>query len=227
MKAGTHLTSACYTSFRKRVEATGCKAKRREATAEERLKSGDKRKGKLYVISVTCPVHPSRAAEAKAKAQEAADARKAKAKAAAERKAEKERKEREERERLAAAQRARVREEYASIVGVGEESARRKTTSKSPKTESETAAAAASAQNTTCSGGGMATFVKVGDVTTASLLNHARSVHEDRLSSIRSSVHKEESDLMAKLRKKHAEEEKELRGTMRDEAYAVDRRGWQ
>ena len=34
--ANCHLTSACYTSFRKRVMEKGCKVKRREATPAER-----------------------------------------------------------------------------------------------------------------------------------------------------------------------------------------------
>ncbi|KAL3904182.1 MAG: hypothetical protein SGILL_010167 [Bacillariaceae sp.] len=55
VKANIHLTSACYTSFRKRVIATGCKVHRREATVKERIESKDKRQGKLYVISITCP----------------------------------------------------------------------------------------------------------------------------------------------------------------------------
>jgi len=51
VKANVYLTGPCYTSFRKRVLAKNCKVKRREATPQERKESGDKRKGKLYVIN--------------------------------------------------------------------------------------------------------------------------------------------------------------------------------
>ncbi len=59
--ANVHLTEACWTTFRKRVENKGCKAKRRVATVEERAATGDKRKGKMYVISITCPVQRRKA----------------------------------------------------------------------------------------------------------------------------------------------------------------------
>ena len=111
---------------------------RREATPAERQASGDKRKGKLYVLSITCTVHPTKAADAKAKAELAAAARKKKAAEAVERKAEKERKEREERERMAEMQRAKVREQYESIVGGGKDELKHKHTTTSSATKKAT-----------------------------------------------------------------------------------------
>jgi hypothetical protein len=60
--ATLHLTDPCWHTFRRHVESKGCKAKRRIATEQERGK--DKRKGKMYGISVTVPVHPSKAVKA-------------------------------------------------------------------------------------------------------------------------------------------------------------------
>lgn len=164
VKANTHLTDACWKSFRKTVEARGCKAKRREATIQERIESKDKRKGKLYVISVTCPVHPSKVEEEKKKAR-----------LAAERKAQKAKEDREERERLAVLHQTQVKEEYAQIV----------------KGEPVT-----------------------GNVTSGAVLKHAQSVHEERVSQIRSEVAKEQSGLLIELRKKHTTEERDLRNQM-------------
>ena len=65
VKAHIHLTNACYKSIRKRVTKNGCKVMRREATLDERNKSRDKRQSTLYVISVTCPIHPSTREEEK------------------------------------------------------------------------------------------------------------------------------------------------------------------
>ena len=58
--AHLYLTQACWKSFKNYVEATGCTLKRREATQEERMKTHETRKSKLWVISVTVPVHPDR-----------------------------------------------------------------------------------------------------------------------------------------------------------------------
>ena len=165
------------------------------ATREEQRASGDTRKGKLYVYSITCPVHPTKAAEAKAKAAEQAAARKKKAQEATQRKAEKERKEREERARLAAIQRAKVRDAYDSLVG-SEEDAKGKQTSPKPS-------------------GTLDAFVKV-DVTSAALLSHAGTIHIKRSSDIRVSISKERDDLMAELRKKQAKEMSELRHKMEE-----------
>lgn len=177
---------------------------RREATPAERQASGDKRKGKLYVISITCTVHPTKAADAKEKAELAAAARKKKAAEAAERKAEKERNEREERERMAEMQRAKVRERYESIVGGGKDELKHKHTTTSSATK----------KATTKTTGTMDTFVNV-KVTSEALLKHAESVYAKRTSDIRSDTRKEEQELMAELRKKHAKEESELRSSMR------------
>jgi len=196
--ADCHLTSACYTSFRKRVMEKGCKVKRREATPAERQASGDTRRGKLYVISIVCPVHPTKAADAKAKAELAAAERKKKAAEAAQRKAEKEQKEREDRERMAKLQREKVRERYLSIVGEGGKDDELKHKQPSPDVKKST----------------LDTFVNV-NVTSEALLQHAKSVHDLSTIDISNSIREEERQLMAELRKKHAKEEDELRSKMR------------
>lgn len=76
------------------------------ATVEERAATGDKRKGKMYVISITCPVHPSKALEDKAKKEAAAVEKKKKAEEAAERKA-----------RLAELHKEKVAEKYLALSG--------------------------------------------------------------------------------------------------------------
>ena len=69
-----HLTQPCYYDFRKYALQKGVKVGRRQATDEERKASGDKRKGKLYMIWAKLEVPPSRAVEhlAAAKASAAA-----------------------------------------------------------------------------------------------------------------------------------------------------------
>ena len=57
----THLTEACWHTFRRHVESNGCHAKRRLATVSERHVGAKERRGKMYVVSVTVPVHPSQA----------------------------------------------------------------------------------------------------------------------------------------------------------------------
>lgn len=198
--ADCHLTGACYTSFRKRVMDKGCKVKRREATPAERSASGDTRRGKLYVISIVCPVHPTKAADAKAKAELAAAARKKKAAEAAQRKAEKEQKEREDRERLAKLQREKVRERYLSIVGEGkDDELKHKQPSPDVKKSSTST---------------LDTFVNV-NVTSEALLQHAKSEHDKSTYEISNSIREEERQLMTELRKKHAKEEDELLSKMR------------
>lgn len=64
IKANIHLTNPCWLSFRKYALSKGCQVKRREATVTERQDSKNKRKGKMYVISATLSVHPSRAVAA-------------------------------------------------------------------------------------------------------------------------------------------------------------------
>ena len=181
--ASTHLTEACWKTFRKRVENKGCKAKRREATFAERLESGDKRKGKLYVISITCPVHPSKAKEDKEKKEAAAAAKKKKAEETAARKA-----------RLAELHKEKVSEMYAKIIGEEhDESDNQHKTPGKPK-------------GTTT----MDSFVNV-KVKSADLLQHAMTVHSQRQNEIRRENLSEERKLMSELMKKHEEEKQELR----------------
>ncbi|KAL3903521.1 MAG: hypothetical protein SGARI_005342 [Bacillariaceae sp.] len=198
VKANTHLTGSCYTSFRKRVELKGCRAKKREATIQERKESRDKRKGKLYVISITCPVHPTAAKRKAEKAKFDAEERErlaalrwAKAADAIERKADKEKFDQEERERLAALHRAKVREEYANIVGDDEAAM----THKKASTIEKDATTKVS--------------VKASDI-----LQHAQSLYNNKMDEIRKASREEENELMVDLRRKHAEEETELRNTM-------------
>eukprot|EP00985_Skeletonema_marinoi_P011299 scaffold5359_cov112-Skeletonema_marinoi.AAC.8 len=184
--ASTHLTEACWKTFRKRVENKGCKAKRRQATLEERVASGDHRKGKLYVISITCPVHPSKAKDEKLKKEAAAAAKKKKAEEAAEHKA-----------RLAAMHKEKVSETYAKIVG--EEHDDSNTQHKTPgKAKAAT----------------MDSFVNV-KVTSADLLQHAMTVHNKRQTEIRLANQSEERKLMSELMKKLEEEKQELRRKMK------------
>ncbi len=184
--ASTHLTETCWKTFRKRVENKGCKAKRREATFAERLDSGDKRKGKLYVISITCPVHPSKAKEDKEKKEAAAAAKKKKAEEVAARKT-----------RLAALHKEKVSEMYAKIIGEHDESDNQhKTPGKAKATTT------------------MDSFVNV-KVKSADLLQHAMTVHSQRQNEIRLTNQSEERKLMSELMKKHEEEKQELRRKMK------------
>mmetsp|Transcript_12623 Transcript_12623/g.18103 ORF Transcript_12623/g.18103 Transcript_12623/m.18103 type:complete len:298 (+) Transcript_12623:44-937(+) len=185
--ASTHLTEACWKTFRKRVENKGCKAKRREATFAERLESGDKRKGKLYVISITCSVHPSKAKEDKEKKEAAAAAKKKKAEEAAAQKA-----------RLAALHKEKVSEMYAKILG-GEHD----------KSDSQHKTPGKPKATTT-----MDSFVNV-KVKSADLLQHAMTVHSQRENEIRRANQSEERKLMSELMKKHGEEKQELRMKMK------------
>jgi hypothetical protein len=119
----THLTEPCWHTFRKHVESKGCHAKRRLATVSEREREGAKeRKGKMYVVSVTVPVHPSQAVavneERKHHAEQEAVKRKEKAQALASRKkAEQERLEDIIRERKEARQ-TEIQTEYEALLAV-------------------------------------------------------------------------------------------------------------
>lgn len=115
-----HLTSACWSSFRKAVVEEGYVVKRREASIAEKtaLKPGERRNGKMYVVSITAPVHPDHVREAKDKKEE--KARNAKAKR--EEKA-REKKEREEEEKRQAAQvekelKERTEHEYDQVIAM-------------------------------------------------------------------------------------------------------------
>lgn len=111
--AEIHLTHACWASFRRHVLATGCNVKRREATAEERGK--DRRKGNMYVISVTCPNEPSKLQDIVKKRAEQA----IKQQAAREKRAEEKKKREEEEERIRIqkheAHRDAVEQEYKTL----------------------------------------------------------------------------------------------------------------
>jgi hypothetical protein len=57
--ASIHLTFECWKSFKEYAVEKGCTTKRRVATMPERIATKDQRKGKMYVIAVTIPAHPS------------------------------------------------------------------------------------------------------------------------------------------------------------------------
>lgn len=210
--ANVHLTEACYKSFRRRVMDKGCKVKRREATLDERENSDDKRKCKLYVISVTCPVHPSKFEEAKAKAEEAAAARHAKAVAAAKRKAEKEKREKKERDRLAALHMAKVREEYASIVGIINDDDEKTTTSTSSNKRQHNTPTTTTTKKKkgSSSSSPSSARIKVASknnttvvVTQEDIVKHAKNIHKERRTIIRTEHWREENQLLSELQTKH------------------------
>jgi len=66
--AEVHLTSSCYTSFRKYVIAKGCKCVRREITMDEKKKlpNSNRRNCKMYVCKITIPTSPKNLMQAKA-----------------------------------------------------------------------------------------------------------------------------------------------------------------
>ena len=113
MKISSQLMSIsrnpCWLSFRKYALSKGCHVKRREATLAERQATGDKRKGKMYVISATLPVHPSQAVQAEEQRKEQAAANLAKRK---EREAEKAI----EKERENQVKRQRISDAYHQVV---------------------------------------------------------------------------------------------------------------
>lgn len=54
LKPSVHLTAACYRDFRKYVEGYAqWSVSRRQATPQEKLDSGETRKGAVYFIDVT------------------------------------------------------------------------------------------------------------------------------------------------------------------------------
>ena len=53
LEPSTHLTTACWTTFSRHVRShKGWRAKRREATADEKRKAGETRKGKTFFTDV-------------------------------------------------------------------------------------------------------------------------------------------------------------------------------
>jgi len=170
-----HLTDACWKTFKQHVLAAGCTTKRREATREERIASKQTRQGKLYVISVTVPVHPDQAKEVarekKIKAEAVAELKKQKAAAAAEKK------------RLEAAKKAeeelelqeKVKEEYAAVV---ESMDTKKRVLTDHNTKSEDASPAKKIKLT---------------APTPAILIHAEKMHQDHLSKISSQVYQEKN----------------------------------
>jgi len=118
-----HLTEPCWMTFKQYVAAKGCTAKRRQATPAERKASQETRKSKLWVVSVTIPVHPAQALEVKrqkeAKAKAAAEAKKKKQEAAAE----EQRVRAEQRAAEEAALQVQIQKEYQTVLaamGLGE-----------------------------------------------------------------------------------------------------------
>ena len=207
-RANNHLTSACWTSFHRRVESKGCKAKRREATDAEKKDARHHRKGKAYVISVTMPVHPSKMSEYLENQKEVAAARKEKAKLAKERKLEKEKLAKEERERLAKLHREKVRQEYAKLAEIED-----KDHSKTPKKENYVASKASPTS--------VALILTPKDeaaikVTADDLIKHAKSVLNSNELSIWKNVGSEKSKREREIEKKFDTDMEECRTYFRD-----------
>lgn len=107
--AGIHLTKPCWLSFRKYATSKGVQVCRREATPQERADSGDKRKGKLYVVWSKLPVHPI-------KAVMHAEFKKKEAEAASRKRKERQHEREEERKRAEEVKRQKVMSAYQHIV---------------------------------------------------------------------------------------------------------------
>jgi hypothetical protein len=174
--APVHLTSACWKSFRVYVEGKGCTHKRREATAAER--QGATRKGKMYVVSVTVPVHPDRLEQnRKEKETQAAAAAERKK----EREAAKKRKQEEEairRAQEAKAYKAAVVSAYQNIMGGEEDST---TDAKIP--------AAAGSEN----------LVNEKPVQTDDIIKHAETIYAQKRTEIQDAIYKEKRQLEEEL----------------------------
>lgn len=208
-----HLTDACWKTFKQHVLATGCTTKRREATREERLKSKDTRKGKLYVISVTCPIHPSQAKEAalekKQKAAAAAAAKKAKQEAAAE-------KARLERQRQIKEQQEldkKVKEEYAIVLECMNKN-------KSTEEDGDGKKRVLQDVNKSSEEGSPSKKVKL-TAPTPAMLNHAEKMHQVRLRQIANKVadekYQERTKLLQELDERMNAREAELKKEARED----------
>ena len=185
-----HLTDACWKTFKQYVLSQGCTTKRREATREERIASKETRKSKVYVISVTIPVHPDEAKEAarikKEKAAEAALVKKQKQAAAAEKK------------RLEAEQRAKeqreleiaVQQEYASVLDFIKEESNKKKRVLGDHDANEHRAESCTESPTK--------KLKLA-CPIDSMLNHAQRMHQRRLIDIQQQVFQETSVERTKL----------------------------
>lgn len=209
-RANNHLTSACWTSFHRRVESKGCKAKRREATDAEKKDAHHHRKGKAYVISVTMPVHPSKMSEYLENQKKEAAARKEKAKLAKERKLEKEELAKKERERIAKLHREKVRQEYAKLVEIEDNDH-----SKTPKKENNVASKASPtsvAQHVPLTPKDEAAI----KVTADDLIKHAKSVLNSNKLSIWKNVGNEKSKREREIEKKFDTDMEECRTYFRD-----------
>jgi len=121
--AHCHLTDACWKSFKQVVTASGCTAKRREITNQEKLAITPKskaRKGKMYVVSVTAPVHPDQAAAILKEKKIKADAARIKKAEKAGAKAVKDKLEAEEKKKKEIEIKLLVSQDYAMVVGIVE-----------------------------------------------------------------------------------------------------------
>lgn len=197
--ASVHLTEACWKTFKQYVMDKGCTARRRLATPEERRKSGDKRQGKLYVTSVTIPVHPDQAQQVARQLQEKKEAqavaKKQKAASAAEKKRiAAERKAAEERELQ-----QKVKDEYAALVA--SVSTTTPTTRTAALGEHNPATANASCSSPakklkTSHAGVTATVITV---PRTRILQYAELMHGNRLSEISSQIRREKEQARDKI----------------------------
>lgn len=219
--ADIHLTQPCWLSFRKYALSRGCQVKRREATVAERRATGDKRKGKMYVISATLPVHPSRAVQA-------AENRKVQAAAASAKRKEREEKKAEVRAREEQIKRQRIADAYHRVVAdlaARQHSPLQQSSSKAAAalpavtvaSSSEVAlapaaaAAAAVASSTSASASNNSTPSSSSPlvVDPQSILNHAEEVCNARLKEIRFSIYQEKQKVESELDRKKKALEKE------------------
>lgn len=222
----THLTEPCWHTFRRYVESKGCRAKRRLATGSEQ--EGAKRKGKMYVVSVTVPVHPSHAVavneEKKQHAEQEAAKRKEKKEAlAARKKAEEERLETKLRAEEATRQ-AKIHQEYYALVADGDRKPRAVTKSEPgvemsvPALVSSTPAVVKSEPAVVRSGPVVALralqprpppILGAPTASAEELLGHAGKVHQDRMKYILSSIQQEKNVFEQQLQTKKRQLEKQ------------------
>jgi hypothetical protein len=215
--ATTHLTGPCWNDFRRHVESKGCHAKRKEATLQEREK--DKRKGKMYVISITVPVHPSQAVavaeEQHKKAEENAKKRKERA-AIIEAQKKEEQKRTEKKRRLEEAERqASIAAQYQAIVN-GAKKPPAVTIDAKPVTQNPEVAQVLS-ESTPSAIPSAIPSAKLAPAQTSSqlvsptdLLQHAEKVCRDKMKDIAVSIATEKQDFLKELTTKKQRLETEV-----------------
>lgn len=213
--AKVHLTDACWKSFRKyAINEKGVKVGRREATPQERKESGDKRRGKLYVISVKLLVHPSNAVEA-------SKTKKEKAKVALEKRKEREAQREEERKLAELVKRQKVITVYQRILQEKEPNEQEETTIAPVVTGSSSASSdipeiltndgnASNSKNKDDSNNNDDAGVDVDvDVDPEEILKYADEAYAMKRKEIRLSIQKKKTAYLAELEKSQESLERE------------------